>query len=107
MLFRSVSQSRYMWIMGKGEAVVKDTLGAGWEKESATLIMAEEATFAKDMPNGAAKTAMLDNLSRHTEAPALTLGENKMLTLEDCTTLTEKPLQEFLKIVMRENQIIQ
>ncbi len=94
-------------IIGKGSVVVKNTLGTGWEKESGTLVMPEEAALAKS-PNWLSSdhSVVLDFLNRHAEAAAAKLGADNSYTLQDCPVLNGEKLKQFLVPVMRAASII-
>lgn len=81
-------------ILKKGQVNVVETPGFVGEKESATLVMGEERSFARtlaDVPS----TVVLDFLGRHPERAGATLPPGG-LTLEDCPRLAGTELEGFL-----------
>lgn len=94
-------------IIGKGEVSVRDTLGAGWEKNTATLVMAEEIPLAKEFPeNLDTKIVLLDTLGRHGELPRANSWGDGSFTLEHCSKLEGTALYEFLSGTMRSNRLL-
>ena len=88
-------------IVGRGEVRVKETTGLGWEKESATLIMAEELAAARRLHLAAdVDIITLDMLKRHSEAEPVFANRKSALTLEDCEHLGGNELSQFLSNVI-------
>lgn len=94
-------------IIGRGSVVVKETLGTGWEKESAVLVMHEEAALAKSPSWIDSKMALvLDFLNRDGQSEIAELGSDNCYALCDCPVLTGSELKEFLTPVMRNSGVI-
>ncbi len=94
-------------LIGKGEVEVKETTSFQGEKDSATLIMAEERGIAKQLPEAESECYLLDNLHRHPERKAADLPtDGGPLTLEHCEILTGKALKDYLLPVMKSNDLI-
>ena len=86
-------------LIGRGEVVVSNQSGYAGEKESATLVMAEEAGAAKAFPERAG-TFLLDLLNRHPERPRAPAIGLKPFTLDDCERLSGAELRKFVAALM-------
>lgn len=81
-----------------GAVQVLDSAMYQGEKESATLIMAEELGLARLFPADAnGQVVMLDNLGRHTAAVPHPSLPGHGLALADCPTLSGAALQAFVQ----------
>lgn len=82
--------------IGKGEVIVAETKGFAGEKESATLIMAEELAVAKEFAElQEPRAILLDFLKRHDGRKTADLPGSSY-TLEACPTLSGEALQKFV-----------
>jgi UDP-N-acetylglucosamine 4,6-dehydratase/5-epimerase len=82
-------------VIGQGEVQVIDAVGFVGEKESATLVMAEEGAVAvefSEVPEGA---VLLDFLGRHPERARYHLPAHG-LRLEECERMSGSELEEFV-----------
>lgn len=93
-------------ILGKGEVEVREENSFLGEKDSATLIMAEERGVAKACPEAAGETFLLDYLGRHPKRSPAVFEQDGPLTLEDCPLLEQATLKQFLTPVMQANKLI-
>ena len=93
-------------LLGKGEVEVKETSSFQGEKDSATLIMAEERGVAKEFPEAELEAYLLDFGAKHSARKAATLPGFEAFTLEHCETITGAALEQFLKPVMKNNELI-
>ena len=82
-------------LLGKGRVSVVETPGFAGEKESATLIMAEERALAREFPEVPEGAVLLDALLRSTGRGQRAVPE-RGLTLEDCQRLSGAELETFV-----------
>lgn len=96
-------------LLNRGEVEVTESSSFQGEKDSATLIMAEEMPLAKSFPEAENDTYLLDFAGKHqsraaaTFAKPLVAGDLGAFTLEDCETLSGGKLNAFLRQVMLDN----
>lgn len=93
-------------LVGRGEVEIKETTAYAGEKDSATLIMEEELSFACDFPeatkaNESTTAYIVDCLRRHQGRAVSRFAEPGSLTLEQCEVITGTALEEFLGPVMK------
>jgi UDP-glucose 4-epimerase len=89
-------------IFGKGEVCVKEAKSYFGEKESATLVMAEEKEAMREFPEiGAGNGFVLDMLHRHPQRPLAQSDPKHPLTLADCPALSGAPLVAFVQDLLR------
>jgi len=93
-------------ILGKGEVEIREESSFLGEKDSATLVMAEELGVAKNFSEARNEVYLLDYLSRHRTRGAANLNEKTALTLDDCLFLEGPELKKFLIPVMQANKLI-
>ena len=93
-------------LIGKGDVEVKETTSFVGEKDSATLIMAEERSLTKEFPEAEVGSYLIDNLSRHTERERADFDYEGPFTLEHCEILTGKALKDYLLPVMKSNELM-
>ena len=82
-------------LLGKGEVNLVEATGFAGEKESATLIMAEERAQARRFGRAEMPTVLLDFLGRSPEREASPLPAHG-LTLDDCERLAGEALERFV-----------
>jgi UDP-N-acetylglucosamine 4,6-dehydratase len=88
-------------LIGKGKVNVTQSTGFLGEKESATLVMAEETALAREAPEFTlGRVVLLDPLARHGERPAAKGIGPKSFTLEDCATMGGAELKTFVAALM-------
>ncbi|MFN8390001.1 MAG: polysaccharide biosynthesis protein [Bdellovibrionota bacterium] len=93
-------------LIGSGEVEVKEATGFLGEKESATLIMAEERGVAKEFPEAECPALLLDYSAKHPSRRPAKLSVDDSFTLEHCPTLTGSQLRAFLTPVMQANGLL-
>jgi UDP-N-acetylglucosamine 4,6-dehydratase/5-epimerase len=86
-------------LIGRGQVHVTGETGYAGEKESATLIMAEETGLARSFPE-CDGVVLLDTWKRHADRTlAVGIGPDA-LTLDDCQPLVGVELREFVAALM-------
>lgn len=91
-------------ILGKGEVEIKETSAFLGEKDNATLIMAEEMSIARQFPNQEAYILDYNNLQKECSKANFTF--EGAYTLDHCPTITGPELKEYLKAVMKSNNML-
>lgn len=87
-------------ILGKGDVVVNESPGFTGEKESATLIMAEEKGLTVEVPELDGPTGyLIDPLRRHGDRKPARFSR-PTFSLEDCPRLEGGELRKFLETLM-------
>lgn len=84
-------------LIGRGRVEVIEQIGYPGEKESATLVMAEEVACARAATGPeSVRVIVLDQLHRHPDLPNAGLSAHG-LTLEDCRPLSGLALKDFVR----------
>lgn len=86
-------------LLGHGRVEVVRNTGFVGEKESATLITAEERPVAREFGELSSGAVLLDLLARHPGRPAASLPD-RGLTLDDCEPLSGSELESFVAALL-------